>query len=642
MVKLAKKRSDSFFGLHFDFHPTADIIVGDNLRYDVIAKLLDETKPDYVQVDTKGHPGLSSYPTKVGHPAPLMMGDPLKMWRELTAERGIALYGHHSGLFDMRQAKDHPEWAVVDENGVTSDSYMSVFGEYPEKFLIPQLKELALEYKLDGAWVDGECWGTKPDYSENAQKAWAKVSGTPIPKSDDPDYPKYREFLRDAFKAYVANYIAEIKRAAPDFQITSNWIYSQYMPEKPDVSVDFLSGDYSPNNSVNSARIQGRYLANQGLPWDLMAWGHNSIGSWLTKNRSTKETVQHCQEAAYIISQGGGFQFYNWQYGGGSTVQEWAIPTWAKVAEFVRAREPFCKGAKPLPQVGVFLSSEGNKAEGSGATAYPGTRTKNSANGLIHVALDCGYATELLETHNLDDRDISEYGAIVVAQSTWFDPETKSKLMAYAENGGSLIIASPVSARLFGFGTSDPVDKLIHISDGESVAPMEATVSDLAAISGAKVCGTYYLDNYMGNGPYTAALSYMAGKGKVVVMGIDYGCAYSKNRTTCSKNFFKKIMADVFKKPLVTVEGSSFVELGITRRDNMIYIHLLNYAGPHDVSSIRSYNEIPKLGPLTVKISDAISPKSVTIEPVHKAWKGNPHRIRIESLDVHTIIAIEL
>ena len=56
MVKLTKRRSDSFFGLHFDFHPTADIVVGDNLRYDVVAKLLDETKPDYVQVDTKGHP----------------------------------------------------------------------------------------------------------------------------------------------------------------------------------------------------------------------------------------------------------------------------------------------------------------------------------------------------------------------------------------------------------------------------------------------------------------------------------------------------------------------------------------------------------------------------------------------------------
>jgi len=74
----------------------------------------------------------------------------------------------------------------------------------------------------------------------------------------------------------------------------------------------------------------------------------------------------------------------------------------------------------------------------------------------------------------------------------------------------------------------------------------------------------------------------------------------------------------------------------------MMYIHLLNYGGPHEVASIRSYNEIPPLGPLTVKIADYIKPKSVTIEPEHKAWRGNPNRIRIEKLDIHTVIAVEL
>lgn len=641
MVKLTKRRSDSFFGLHFDFHPTADIVVGDNLRYDVVAKLLDETKPDYVQVDTKGHPGLASYPTKVGCPAPLMCADHLKMWRELTRERGIALYGHHSGLFDMRQAKDHPEWAVVDENGVVSDSYMSVFSEYSEKYLIPQLLELAIDYELDGAWVDGECWGTKPDYSENAKRAWAKVSDNPIPRSDDPDYPRYLDFLREGFRKYVAGYVNKIKEAVPGFQITSNWIYSHYMPEKPTVPVDFLSGDYAPQNSVNSARIQGRYLANQGLPWDLMAWGHNSAGSWLTKDRSTKEYIQHCQEASYVMTQGGGFQFYNWQYGGGSTVQEWAIPIWKRVAEYVREREPFCKGTKPVPQVGIFFSCEGNSKEMTGG-AFVGTHTKNSANGLIHLSLDCGYQTELLESHNLYDRDISRYGAIVVAQSTWFNNDTRDKLLEYAKNGGNLIIASPVSASRFGYGASAPEEKLIHISDGESAASMMAAVSDLAAVEGGEVCGTYYLDNYMGNGPYTAAYVHGVSKGKVAVICFDLGSAYTKNRTTCTKNFFKNIMSKTFNKPLVTVEGSSFVELALTSRGNMMYIHLLNYAGPHEVSSVRSYGEIPPLGPLTVKISDSISPKSVYIEPMHKEWKDNPNRIRIDRLDVHTVIAVEL
>ena len=641
MTKTAKRRSDSFFGLHFDFHPTADTVVGDNLRYDVVAKLLDEVKPDYVQVDTKGHPGLASYPTKVGNPAPLMRGDHLRMWRELTAERGIALYGHHSGLFDKRQCKDHPEWAVVNEDGSLNPDYISVFSDYADEYLVPHILELALDYKLDGAWVDGECWGTKPDYSENAKRAWAEVSPNPIPKSDDPDYPKYLDFVREAFFKYVGNYVEKIKAKVPDFQITSNWIYSSQAPYKPTVPVDFLSGDYSSNNSLNSARINGRFLANQGLNWDLMAWGHNCVCNWTVVDRSTKEYIQHCQEASFVMAQGGGFQFYNWQYGGGSTVQEWAIPMWRRVAEYVREREPFCKGTKPMPQVAVFFSCEGSNMEAKPAP-FQHTHTKSSATGLIHLSLDSGYATELIETHNLDDRDLSRYGAIVVAQSPWFDTETRDKLLEYADNGGNLIIASPVAARQFGFGVSEWRDRLIHISDGDAVAPVMATVGDLAFGCDAELCGTYYLDNFKENGPYPAAYVVNRGKGKIAVTCLDLGTAYSKNRTTCIKNFYRGIMSRTFTSPAVTVEGSDYVELDITEKDNMMYIHLLNYAGPHDVASVRSYNDIPVLGPLTVKISDDISPKSVTVEPEHTPWTGDMHRIVIDRLCVHTVIAVEL
>ena len=156
------------------------------------------------------------------------------------------------------------------------------------------------------------------------------------------------------------------------------------------------------------------------------------------------------------------------------------------------------------------------------------------------------------------------------------------------------------------------------------------------------VCGEYYLDNFMENGPYAAAVTKKYGKGNIIALGFDFGTAYPSNRTTCAKNFFKKLAAITFPNPLVKVEGSDYVELNITRRDNMIFIHLLNYGGPHEVPSIRTYNEIPKLGPLTVTISDAISPKSVTIEPEHKAWTGDVHKIIIDSLEIHTIIAVEI
>ena len=44
------------------------------------------------------------------------------------------------------------------------------------------------------------------------------------------------------------------------------------MAEPVSAPLDFLSGDYSPEDSVNSARLSARYLARQGKTWDLMAW----------------------------------------------------------------------------------------------------------------------------------------------------------------------------------------------------------------------------------------------------------------------------------------------------------------------------------------------------------------------------------
>ncbi len=632
-----KRRCESYFGLHFDFHSRGDRPVGDDLRYDVIAKLLDEVKPDYVQIDTKGHPGFSSYPTRVGHPAPDMRGDQVRMWRELTEERGIALYGHHSGLFDMTVAAKHPEWAVVDENGAVSTGYLSVFGGYADGFLIPQLLELALDRKLDGAWVDGECWGVKLDYSEAAVRAWAKVSSVRPPKPGEEGFEDYLEFIRGGFRAYVKHYIEAVKAKAPDFQLTSNWMYSAYMPEKPTVPIDFMSGDYSPKNSVNSARLNGRFLACQNLPWDLMAWGHNSEGMWQTENRSTKEAVQHCQEAAFILALGGGFQFYNIQYGQGSTVQEWAIPIWKETADFVRAREPFLKGARLVPQVGIFLPSEAHRA-GLTVPFASWSPSMNAAKGLIQLAQDSGYSSEILETHQLLENDLSAYGAILLGRIAALDESSKAKLEKYVEDGGSLLLASPQSAAAFGFEIGEIADRLIHIRGGNALAPIQTLSADFAGQYGA--VGSYYLDNYMENGPFPAAVLEKRGKGTVIALGFDAGTVYPTNRTNCMKDFFRAQMKRLFPNPAVELSGSEYAEFTLLERENELLVNLLNYGGPHDVAGVRSYNEVPALGPLHVKLNLSFTPKQIILEPSHTVWNGSTDEIVVDRLDLHTVIRI--
>ena len=89
------RRKDSFFGLHFDYHANKDTKdAGKYLDEKVIERIVTEVKPDFIQCDTKGHPGYSSYRTEVGTPAPHLVNDILAGWRKVTAKYGVALYSH--------------------------------------------------------------------------------------------------------------------------------------------------------------------------------------------------------------------------------------------------------------------------------------------------------------------------------------------------------------------------------------------------------------------------------------------------------------------------------------------------------------------------------------------------------------------
>lgn len=417
-----QSRKECFLGVHFDFHAMPGEPVAEIYKPEVVAKMLDAVKPDYVQCDTKGHEGLSSYPTKVGIQAEPINHDVLRMWRDLTAERGIRLYAHHSGLYDRAVLKKYPQWAAVDKYGVASEDFISVFSPYADEFMIPQILELCDDYQIDGAWIDGECWGAKADYGPYAAAKYLEQTGKEPPRPEE-DQEEYEEFCRQGFRDYVKHYIQVIKDKRPHFEITSNWIYSAYMPEAPQFEPDFISGDYATTNSVESARMNGRCIATRDMTWDLIAWGHNAIPcSWKTRNRTTKEYVQYCQEAAQVISMGGGFQFFNIMYGFGGVVQEWAIPMWEKVAEFCREREAVCHGAKLYPEVGiVYTNIKGQTQDGSLYDLnYTGIGPMCA---WVKALCDNQVPAGILYECQLDG-DLSAYKAIVVPSSENLEKES--------------------------------------------------------------------------------------------------------------------------------------------------------------------------------------------------------------------------
>ena len=82
-MKPVKTRAESFLGIHCDFHanPKDGQVIGATLKEEDVRTLCETLKPDYFQIDCKGHPGWASYPTALGNAMPKIEQDISAMWR---------------------------------------------------------------------------------------------------------------------------------------------------------------------------------------------------------------------------------------------------------------------------------------------------------------------------------------------------------------------------------------------------------------------------------------------------------------------------------------------------------------------------------------------------------------------------------
>ena len=110
-----------FFGIHNDLHATAsDTDLGRELTPELLRERLLRTHPDWVQTDCKGHPGYTSWPTKVGSTSPGVVKDALRIYRDVTRELGIklgfitpALSTHGPSSFTPNGAESMPRGSSI-------------------------------------------------------------------------------------------------------------------------------------------------------------------------------------------------------------------------------------------------------------------------------------------------------------------------------------------------------------------------------------------------------------------------------------------------------------------------------------------------------------------------------------------------
>jgi len=647
-------RKDAFFGLHFDLHPQAtDTALGADISEDNIRELLGRVKPDYVQYDCKGHAGWAGYPTAVGWSSPGIVNDSLAVWRKATREAGVGLFIHYSGVWDSKAVAEHPEWARVGPDGKRDPNATSVFGPYVDELLIPQLKEVAAKYDLDGVWADGDCWAAQLDWSPRALSAWTTETGYEDAPKDrtDPRWLDWKMFHRRAFERYLSHWIDALHAADPALQLTSNWMYTSFAPKPVEARLDFLSGDYSPSLSVDRARVEARYLASTGMPWDLMAWGFDK-GQGL--NWSIKPAGHLMQEASVVLMQGGGFQIYHTPTRSGFIVEP-IIAQEEAVAAFCRARQSVSHKSTSVPQVALLLSSE-SFWDRSEALFSPGDAFVE-LEGALHALLNLHYSVDILAEHQLQPR-LAEFPLVVIPDSHKLTEEFREALTGYVERGGSLLLLGEKCARLFEPILGAKLDgapdrRTAELAAGPGTAAARAGrvtnadgVWQKVELTTARAAGSIHPSRDARKDGEVAATVNAVGRGKVAAVYGPVASIYFRSHHPWLREFFGDITAELFPDPAVKVEGPSTIEVALRKTaDGRLSVHLLNTAGMPLPDRYGFTDAIPPLEDITLTVRTAARPASVAWAPdggrLDWTWSDGLLKVTIPKLRIHGILLLE-
>jgi hypothetical protein len=646
-TKKRLSRRETFFGLHFDLHPgKGDTQLGEHITEDMISNLLEKVQPDFVQYDCKGHGGYTGYPTKIGWASPGIKKDSLEIWRKITKEYGVGLFIHYSGVWDIVAIEHHPEWACINSDGTPDKNAISTYGAYCDELLIPQLKEVADAYDLDGVWVDGDCWAVKPDFSDAAKEAFTKATGIkeiPIKRGDE-HWLEYLAFQREQFKKYVTRYTNALHEHKHGFEITSNWMYSTLLPEAITVPIDFISGDFSPGNSINTARLEARYITSTGMPWDLMAWGFNNGENtgW-----TIKTAIQLKQEAAVVMAQSGGFQiYYNPTRAG--WIDNWMVDIMADVAEFCRKRQDVSHKTQTVPQVALLLSKMSIYDKTDRLFGPFDAAILNPLQGVLHGLLELHYSVDVMAEHKLME-NLSQYPIIVIPEWHKITDELHAELVSYVREGGKVLLVGAESASMFKdyLGVTfvgDPVETGTFIKAGNAMAWLSGVWQKVNPTTARIIAERYPTQDGRGKGECAVTVN-QYGKGLISAIYGPMGNVFSHSHYPAIRQMLSDAMKQLFPEPMVELDGPPCVDVSIRRKDGKLLIHLANTVGMQVSPQYAVIDFISSLDQMELTVRLDKKPKRVWLEPEDRElkthWSEGKLSVIIPKLDIHSVVVIE-
>jgi hypothetical protein len=658
-------------GFHFDIHagpeagrlqhgPTADELVS----------MLDGLEIDLVQADCKGHPGFTTWPSRIPEasvPAHLDT-DILQVWREATHRLGLPLHGHYSGIVDAAAAERHPDWCVQVPEGTQSPgpratalgpppaTSMCPRSPYLDELMIPQLREAIDRYALDGFWIDGDLWAVYPCHCPRCADAYRTESGrdTPPLTDTDPDWPGWIDFTRRSFETFVRRYTDAVHAHAPGTRICSNWLQSFSHPGEPAVPTDWISGDNTWVWALDACRCESRFISTRGKPWDIMLWtffrSSRSFDPALTWEQKPPEMLM--REAAVPLALGGGLQLYflHDKATGHGTPIPWHIEQAAPVFDFAKERQNLCADTETIPQIAV-LHSEHHVRSRPGVNLMWDVDTA-PVQGAVWSLLENQYGVDILDEWALLPR-LHDFPLLVAPEQDKMSDRMRDALLEYVEAGGNLLLTGAGACQTFGpepLGIQDtaplgmdtcliPVDHgALRVTAADWLRLTPGTATPFAPLLSSP-------DRREPTLECPAAILQPYGNGNILYVPGDIFCFYARSRQSTLRRWVGQLI-DTFQIPWdIRVTAPPGIDVTLRRKGGSAFVHVVNRAnglpgGPDDGTELA----IPPVGPVRVRMRLPRPPHQVQLhfEPHSLTWthQADTLEVDLDRVSIHAAIEI--
>ena len=670
-----------FRQIHLDFHTSEHIEgIGADFDPEEFASTLERARVNSITCFGRGHHGWIYFDTKLfaERRHPHLTRNLLKEQIEACHARDIRVPIYITVQWDHYTADEHPEWLVVDEQGcpVGTPPYEAGFyrrlcvnSPYVEDFLKPHVQEVLETLPVDGfffdivAPVDCSCKYCRARMEaedlEPSDAAARRRFGLQTINNFKRDLTRFvRQFSDDCTIFYNAGHIGPRHRAVVDaythFELESlpsgGWGYLHFP----------ITMRYARTLGVDCVSHTGKF--------------HTSWGDF----HSFKNPAALQYECFRMLSLNTKCEIGDQLHPSGK-IDPHVYELVGSVYSEVEKKEPWCQGAKPVTEIGVFTPEE-FYGEAAG-------RLQPAMMGITRMLEEGAHQFDVIDSAS----DLSGYKVVVLPDNIPVSDELADKIEAHLSGGGAVIASfesgmdeaksefrlKALGVRLKSEGPRDLHGELVRgktfmrgdyaeyvlpkgpIGKGlpETEHVMYIRGMDVEAESGAEVLVDKVLPYF--DRTYKHFCSHRqtpsSGKiggpavvknGNVIYFAHPIFTQYNQNAPRWCKTLFLNALDLVLPEPLVRHDGPTTMQVTVNEQaaHNRWVVHLLHYIPERRSQDIDVLEDVIPLNDITVSVKAPRAIVDVMIvpgnEPLAFQQKGDRVEFVLPELVGHQMIAL--